>query len=204
MISQGYTAKGELSRGFIPELVYPNLEVKWSEVTQSYLTLCDPMDCSLPGSSVHGIFQARVLEWVAIAFSRGSSQLRDWPCVSCTEGRFFTNEPPKKPVHIPFLFWDFWDPHISRSLGFLTIPLQVSWWMGSGEVTQMGDCIAWGDPRVSSQLITTTGSTDQGWGRICLRNPNSISWGHLPVRSDSQPDGLGKPWSHESLCFHSI
>ena len=40
-----------------------------SEVTQSYPTLCDPMDCSLPGSSVHGIFQARVLEWSAIAFS---------------------------------------------------------------------------------------------------------------------------------------
>ena len=45
-----------------------------SEVTQSYLTLCDPMDCSLSGSSVQGIFQARVLEWVAISFSRGSSQ----------------------------------------------------------------------------------------------------------------------------------
>ena len=40
-----------------------------SEVAQSYLTLSDPMDCSLPGSSVHGIFQARVLEWGAIAFS---------------------------------------------------------------------------------------------------------------------------------------
>ena len=40
-----------------------------SEVAQSYLTLSDPMDCSLPGSSVHGIFQARVLEWVAISFS---------------------------------------------------------------------------------------------------------------------------------------
>ena len=42
-----------------------------SEVTQSCLTLCDPMDCSLPGSSVHGIFQARILEWIAITFSRG-------------------------------------------------------------------------------------------------------------------------------------
>ena len=41
-----------------------------SEVAQSYLILCDPMDCSLPGSSAHGIFQARVLEWGAIAFSR--------------------------------------------------------------------------------------------------------------------------------------
>ena len=44
-----------------------------SEVAQSCPTLCDPTDCSLPGSSIHGIFQARVLEWVAIAFSRGSS-----------------------------------------------------------------------------------------------------------------------------------
>ena len=41
------------------------------------LTLCDPMDCSLPGSSVHGIFQARILEWIAISFSRGSSSPRD-------------------------------------------------------------------------------------------------------------------------------
>ena len=44
---------------------------KWSEVAQSFPALCDPMDCSLPGSSIHGIFQAKVLEWVAISFSRG-------------------------------------------------------------------------------------------------------------------------------------
>ena len=48
-----------------------------SEVAQSCPTLCDPLDCSLPGSSVHGIFQARILGWVAISFSRGSSQHRD-------------------------------------------------------------------------------------------------------------------------------
>ena len=48
-----------------------------SEVAQSCLTLWDSMDCSLPGSSLHGILQARVLEWVAIAFSRGSSRPRD-------------------------------------------------------------------------------------------------------------------------------
>ena len=46
---------------------------KESEVPQLCLTLCSPMDCSLQGSSVHGIFQARVLEWVTISFSRGSS-----------------------------------------------------------------------------------------------------------------------------------
>ena len=50
---------------------------------QSFPTLCDPMDCSLPCSSVHGILQARILEWVAISFSSGSSQSRDPTWVSC-------------------------------------------------------------------------------------------------------------------------
>ena len=57
------------------------------EVAQSCPTLCDPMDCSLPCSSVHGIFQARVLEWGAIAFSRGSSQPGDRTWVSRIVGR---------------------------------------------------------------------------------------------------------------------
>ena len=61
-----------------------------SEVTQLCLTLCNPMDFSLQGSSVHGIFHARVLEWVAISFSRESSQLRDWIPVSHIAGRRFT------------------------------------------------------------------------------------------------------------------
>ena len=52
-------------------------------VAQLCPTLCDPMNCSPPGSSVHGISQARGLEWVAISFSRGSSQPRDGTCVSC-------------------------------------------------------------------------------------------------------------------------
>ena len=52
-------------------------------VTQSCLTLCDPMDCSLPGFSVHGILQARILEWVAMPFSRGSSRPKDGTWVSC-------------------------------------------------------------------------------------------------------------------------
>ena len=63
---------------------------KWSEVAQSCPTLCDPMDCSLPHSSIHGIFQARVLEWVAISFSRGSFRPRDQTQVSCIVGRRFT------------------------------------------------------------------------------------------------------------------
>ena len=52
-------------------------------IAQSCLTLCDPMDCSPQGSSVHGILQARILECVDIPFSRGSSQTRDWTQVSC-------------------------------------------------------------------------------------------------------------------------
>ena len=59
----------------------------WS--LQSCLTLCDPRDQGLPGSSVHGILQARVLEWIAIPFSRETSQPRDWTLVSCLAGRFF-------------------------------------------------------------------------------------------------------------------
>ena len=58
-------------------------------VAQLCPTLCDPMDCSPPGSSVHGILQARILEWVAIPFSRGSSQPKDRTQVSCISGRYF-------------------------------------------------------------------------------------------------------------------
>ena len=60
------------------------------KVAQSCPTLCDPMDCSPPGSLVHGIFQAWILEWVAISFSRGSSRPRDQTWVSCIVGRRFT------------------------------------------------------------------------------------------------------------------
>ena len=60
------------------------------EVAQSCPSLWDPMDCSLPGSSVHGILQARILEWFAISFSRGSSQPRGRTQVSRIAGRCFT------------------------------------------------------------------------------------------------------------------
>ena len=59
-------------------------------VVQLCLTLRDPMDCSPPGSSVHGILQARILQWVAFPFSRASSRPRDQTQVSCIAGRFFT------------------------------------------------------------------------------------------------------------------
>ena len=81
-----------------------------SEVAPSCPTLCDPVDCSPRGSSVHGILQARVLEWVAISFSRGSSRPRDRTPVSWIAGRCFnlwaisiclfqTNDPEEPCMH---------------------------------------------------------------------------------------------------------
>ena len=70
---------------------------------QSRLTLCDPRDCSPPGSSVHGIIQARILEWVAIFFSRGSSWRREQTCVSCI-GRWILYQ------------WATWEVSLSLSL----------------------------------------------------------------------------------------
>ena len=63
--------------------------VKWSEVDQSCPTFCDPMDYNLPGSLVHGILRARILEWVAISFSRGSSRQRDRTWAFHIASRFF-------------------------------------------------------------------------------------------------------------------
>ena len=65
-------------------------------VSQSCLTLCDPMDGSPPGSSVHGILQARILEWIAISFSRGSSQPRDRTRSPAFQVDSLPSEPPGK------------------------------------------------------------------------------------------------------------
>ena len=70
-------------------------------IPQSYPTLCNPMLCSPPGSSVLGILQARILEWVAIFFSWGSSRLRDQSHVSCIVDKFFT-------------IWDFLDSLVGK------------------------------------------------------------------------------------------
>ena len=68
----------------------------WKWVAQWCLTLCDPMESTfLLGSSVHGILQARILEWVAILFCKGSCQPRDWTRVFCIAVRFFTSWPPR-------------------------------------------------------------------------------------------------------------
>ena len=73
-------------------------------VAQSCLTLCDPIDCNPPGSSVYGILQARILEWVARPFSRGSPRPRDQTQVSCIAGRFFTVLVTREAIPSPCSF----------------------------------------------------------------------------------------------------
>ena len=82
-------------------------------VAQLCPTLCNPIDYSPPDSSVHGILQARPLEWVAIPFSRGYSWLRDWTQVSCISGRFFTVWATRKA---------------RKSLKMPTFEQQQCWW----------------------------------------------------------------------------
>ena len=81
-------------------LIFHFLKSQWSKKSQAHAheqscwTLCSPLDCSPPGSSVHGILQARILEWVAISSSRGSSRPGDRihvSCVFCCAGGFFTH-----------------------------------------------------------------------------------------------------------------
>ena len=77
--------------------------VRVCPIAQSCLTLWDPMDCNPPGSSVHGIFPAWILEWVAISYSRGSSLTRDQTCVSFS-GRWILSQ------------WANWEAHIALLL----------------------------------------------------------------------------------------
>ena len=86
-----------------------NMGVESESVWQSVMSnSCDPMDCSPPGSSVHEILQERILEWVSIPFSRGSSWPRIKPEFPVLAGRFFFNaEPPGKPLTLYYCSWNF-------------------------------------------------------------------------------------------------
>ena len=128
-----------------------------NEVAQSCPALCDPMDSSLPGSSAHEIFQARVVEWAATSFSRGCSQPRDRTWVSCIADRCFTawatreallwkggllatGLPGKSPYHSWLSFFTL-DPHLHylpesrRNLGFQT--------KSSKSSREARACLAW-------------------------------------------------------------
>ena len=123
-------------------LVSPLISCCCCSVIPSCLTLGDPMDCSLPGPSIHGILQARILEWVAMPSSRGSS--RDQIQVSCTAGRFFTVWATRERLAFLWLFIHVPSPpsptsrghvhpfSVARAgIGFLTDlePLLFSYWV---------------------------------------------------------------------------
>ena len=138
------------------EFKTPSVKGQRSEVAQSCPTLCDPMDCSLPGSSIRGILQARVLEWVAVSFSRRSFQPRDRTRVSRIAGRRFNLWATREGVLILFYYrntrclkrWDSSDetqPCCSKNTFFsfllshrhLTL---LFWsWIGSGCAAEQDD-----------------------------------------------------------------
>ena len=94
-----WPASGNLPLCLKPKC-FCSLTARHSNPVLSQIRLFDPRDCSPPGSSAHGIFQARKLEWVAITSSRGWSASRDGihiSCISCIAGRFFTNQSTVKP-----------------------------------------------------------------------------------------------------------
>ena len=112
-------------------------------VCQSCLTLCNPMDCSLPGSSVHGISQAKILEWIDFSFSRGPSQHRYRTCVSCTAGRFFTTKPPRKQYTYGWFMLSFDKKQKKNSvkqLSFNWKKKKKSWWDLSTEDGRLWLC----------------------------------------------------------------
>ena len=89
------TCSGTLLIIWPQEVFLPILQGWWLLFSHSIMYSClDPVDCSLPGSSVHGVLQARILEWVDISSSRGSSPIRGGTHVSCFTHVFFTAEPP--------------------------------------------------------------------------------------------------------------
>ena len=128
-------------------------------MSQSWPTLCNPVDCSLPGSSVHCILQARILQWVAISFFRGSSQPRDWTWFSCIAGRFFNVWTIREAT---FQFWFF--SHVLTNLTHLqpTQPLLII----SIEQSNM-----WLNPFIFFFSICSVTIMKSPWGRsLCFND----------------------------------
>ena len=120
-------------------------------IIRSCLTLCDPMNCSPPGSSVHGILQARKLEWVAIPFSRGSSWPRDWTQVSLSAGGFLTswatreaqNFSYKQKTELPSVSFPARSVGVSESPVFASLLTQHPFCLYSCEKWREGETLAW-------------------------------------------------------------
>ena len=119
--------------GILNPLLYLASGWKWKWVAQSCPTICDPMDCNPPGSFVHGILQARILEWVAICSSRGPSWPRDQTCIFCNSRQILhhlshqgspqsisakSKLPSTSPTSISWCHWEHNRPSFSLSVSF--------------------------------------------------------------------------------------
>ena len=159
--------------------------------------LCDPKDCSLPGSSVHEIFQARILEWLAISFSRGSSWPRDQTQVSCIAGGFFTTKPLKAILVDTEGLWSVGVYHLtcwcqSEAVGlgqheellssvvrcrlWCSLSMELSWvrpdWQGS---------ISWGCTEKRTFIVQNIHFLRQVWSHAwSAPQHSSLSGGHHP------------------------
>ena len=162
---------------------------------------CDPMDCSPPGFFVHGIFQARILERVAISFSRGSFQSRDWTHVSCTAGGLFTIMPLGKPngiyTHLNYTAssaWDaMWAHVIDRFLTITSCSVRPQWLRGvTGPRFFLLDCV------VSDTFCSGYGPTSQprDWvrGRLCNLHSQSPTYQELRLNMVSGRERLPRWW----------
>ena len=146
---------------------------------QSCLTLCDPMDCSPPGSSVHGIFQARILEWVAISSSTGSSWPRDQTRVSyisCSGRQILYHS---LPLGSPL-----------QELN-LTKMLQVRKWK-SGRVSgaEMGKPSPGTSEKVKSGMSTSRVCLGEGYGKLFPLHKTSSLWIHSQASSEQLRAGI--------------
>ena len=141
-------------------------------VMQSCLTLCDPVDHRPPGFSVHGILQAKILEWVAISFSRGSSQPRDQTWVSCVAGRFFTTWDTREPWSLVEEWAGPWRELIARrQVGHSSGPVaarrrgwckQQLFWKGHFCLREV--CGPWGPERKAWWNLAQVGGGDANRG----------------------------------------
>ena len=150
-----------------------------AQFLQSCLTLYHPMDCSPPGRSVHGILQARILEWVTLLSSRGSSWWRDRTGISCSAGGFFITEPSGKPLldkymlanHLTSLYFSF---IICKMRMLLSCPL------GNLQISKEADLTSLhggpGGPNVvQGRSCDTFGPTK------CERRLTEDLWGHFSL-----------------------
>ena len=153
-----------------------------SEVTQSCLTLYDPVDCSPPSSSVHGLFQAGILEWVAISFSRGSSQPRDWTQVSRIAGRRFN-------------LW------ATREAHMISITTTQLYWCSIKGVMLLFSCLILSDSFATPWTVALQSPLSVGfprqeyWSGLSFPSPGDLPYPYpsLPFK----PTGKPKNWTHK-------